>query len=161
MQQPAIDLVEAEAVDLEPLERAPAALAAVDRRSPVDLDEVAHAAQQPVGDPRRAAGAAGDLVGALGVEPDVRGCPPSARRSRASSAGAVVLEVVHDAEAVAQRRREQPEAGRRADQRERRQLEPHGPRAGPLPITRSSDAVLHRRVEDLLERPARGGGSRR
>jgi hypothetical protein len=58
-----------------------------------------------------------------------------------------------DAEAVAQRRRQQAAAGRRADQRERRQLERHDARARALPDRDRQAVVLHRRVEGLLERP--------
>ena len=44
-----------------------------------------------------------------------------------------MLEPVADAEAVAQRRREQAGAGRRADEGEWRQVEGHRPRSGALP----------------------------
>ena len=64
-----------------------------------------------------------------------------------------MLEPVADAEAVAQRRRQQPGAGRRADQRERRQVERHGARAGALAEDDRQLAVLHRRIERLLDRP--------
>ena len=65
--------------------------------------------------------------------------------------GRVVLEPRDPAEAVAQRRREQPRARRRADQREARQIEAHRARARPLPDQDVELEVLHRRVEDLLD----------
>ena len=70
----------------------------------------------------------------------------------ARSLGVVVLEPVADAEAVAQRRRQQAGAGGRADQRERRQVEGHGAGAGALAEHDRQLAVLHRRVERLLDR---------
>ena len=57
-----------------------------------------------------------------------------------------------DAEAVAQRRGEQPGARGRADQRERRQVERDDPRARALADGDRQLAVLHRRVEGLLQR---------
>jgi hypothetical protein len=57
--------------------------------------------------------------------------PSTPARGRRSARGRprVVVEPVLDAEAVAQRRRQQPGARRRADQRERRQVERDRPRA--------------------------------
>ena len=57
-----------------------------------------------------------------------------------------------EAEAVAQRRGQQARARRRADQRERRQLERHDARAGAEADGDRQLAVLHRRIERLLER---------
>jgi hypothetical protein len=93
----------------------------------LDLGEVAHPAQQPVGDARRAAGAAGDLGGAvrLGLDgEDLR----RAADDVGQVLGRVVLQPLHDAEAIAQRRGQQPGARGRADQRERRQVELDGAR---------------------------------
>ena len=98
-------------------------------------------------------------------------CPASERRwSRAPSAsistsriraerstisrqvlGAVVLEAMGDAEAVAQRRRQQAGAGGRPDQGEGRQRQGHGPCPGSLPEHHRQLAVLHRRIERLLD----------
>ena len=66
----------------------------------------------------------------------------------------VVLEPVADAEAVAQRRRQQAGAGRRADQREGRQRQGDGAGARALAEHDGQLAVLHRRVEGLLDRAA-------
>ena len=79
-----------------------------------------------------------------------------AERSTISArcSGLVVLEPVADAEAIAQRRRQQPRPGGRADQRERRQRQGHGAGAGALAEHDRQLAVLHRRVERLLDRAA-------
>ena len=65
-----------------------------------------------------------------------------------------MLESVADAEAVAQRGRQQPGAGRRPDQGERRQRQGHGAGAGALAEHHRQLVVLHRRVEGLLDRAA-------
>ena len=65
-----------------------------------------------------------------------------------------MLEPVGDAEAVAQRRRQQAGAGGRADQGEGRQRQGHGAGAGALAEHDRQLAVLHRRVERLLDRAA-------
>ena len=62
-----------------------------------------------------------------------------------------MLEPVADAEAVAQRRRQKAAAGRRPDQRERRQRQGHGARAGALAEDHRKPRILHRRVEGLLD----------
>ncbi len=58
---------------------------------------------------------------------------------------------MHDPEARPQRRRQQPGAGRRADQRERLERHLHRPRARPLADHDVELVVLHRRIEDLLD----------
>ena len=90
---------------------------------------------------------------ALGVDLD----PEDAGRAlddQRQVLGAVVLEPVGDAEAVAQRRRQQAGAGRRADQGEGRQRQGHGAGAGALAEHDRQLAVLHRRIERLLDRAA-------
>ena len=72
-------------------------------------------------------------------------------RSRASSRGLVVAEPERHSEAVAQRRGQQPGARRRADQRERRQVERQRARSRPLADDDVEAKVLERRVEDLLD----------
>ena len=57
-----------------------------------------------------------------------------------------------DAEAVAQRGRQEPRAGRRADQREGRKVDAHAPRGRALADDQVELEVLHRRVEDFLDR---------
>lgn len=64
--------------------------------------------------------------------------------------GAVKLQALHDAEALAQRRSQQARAGGRADQRERRQAEFDRPRGGSLADDDVQLIVLHRRIENFL-----------
>ena len=65
--------------------------------------------------------------------------------------GAVELQPVDDAETVAERRSEEPRAGGRADEGERRQVELEGSRGRPFPDHDVDLVVLHRRIEDLLD----------
>src|SRR5262249_35146230 len=112
----AVDLVEAVLVDLEERE-ATARGFAVDGLRPVHLREVAHAAQQPVGDARRAAAAPRDLERALGVDGDAQ----QRRRARDDARellGRIEVEAVDDAETLAQRRGDETRARRRADEGE-------------------------------------------
>ena len=64
----------------------------------------------------------------------------------------VELQAQRNAEALAQRRGDQPGAGGRADQRERRQVDADRARRRPLADHQVELAVLHRRIEDLLDR---------
>ena len=142
--------VEAGGVDFEFAERAVGDLA-VDRLVAVDMGEVAHAAQQPPGDARRAARAPRDFVGAV------------RRHADAEHAGAAVddlLELFHrieiqphrNAEAVAQRIGEQTSARGGADQREGRQIDLHRARRRPLADDEVELEILHRRIKDFLDR---------
>ena len=90
---------------------------------------------------------------ALGVDLDSED-PGGALDDQRQVLGAVMLEAVADAEAVAQRRGQQAGAGGRADQGERRQRQGHGARAGALAQHDRQLPVLHRRVEGLLDRAA-------
>ena len=64
----------------------------------------------------------------------------------------VEIEPDRNAEAVAQRRRQKPLPRGRADQREARQVDPHRARRRPLADHQVERAVLHRRIEHLLDR---------
>ena len=64
----------------------------------------------------------------------------------------VEIEPHRNAEAVAQRRREQAGARRRADQRELREIDPHRARRRPLADDEVELVVLHRGIEDFLDR---------
>ncbi len=97
--------VEAGGVDLELEQRAVGGLA-VDRRGAVDQREVAHAAQQPPGDARRAARAARDLVGAVGGHADAEHARAAVDDLLELRLG-IEIEPHRDAEAVAQRIGEQ------------------------------------------------------
>jgi hypothetical protein len=63
----------------------------------------------------------------------------------------VEIEALDDAEAVPQWRGQEARAGRRAYQRERRQVELDRARGRPLPDHDVELEVLERRVEDLLD----------
>ncbi len=83
------------------------------------------------------------------------------RTMRSSSAGGVVIEMVHDAEALAQRRGQHAGTRRRADEREalQRQLKRLRIRAA---VDDEVDLkILHRGIEKLFDDAARAGESRR
>ena len=62
--------------------------------------------------------------------------------------------MMDDSEALPERRGQQAHARRGADQRESRELQADGSRAGSAANDEIEREVLHRRVEDLLERPS-------
>ena len=80
---------------------------------------------------------------------------PSTRAPRAHDAlqfgHGVEIEPDRDAEAVAQRRREQAGARRGADQRELGEVDLHRARRRPLADDEVELEILHGRVEDLLD----------
>ena len=115
------------------------------------LGVVAHALEQPVGHARRAARAARDRARAGPVDLDAED-PGRALDDVGEVVRVVEVEPVRDAEAVAQRRREQAGARGGADQRELRQVERDDARARALADRDRQLAVLHRRIEGLLER---------
>ena len=149
-EQLAVDALEPGLVDLEQLERLARDL---DRHGAgvAHLGDVADPAEDAVRDARRPARTPRDLVrrlvGDLDAEDSGR-----ATHDRRELALLVVAEPEGHAEAVAQRRRQQPGARRRADERERRQVERQRPRAGALADDDVEPEVLERRVEDLLDR---------
>ena len=88
---------------------------------------------------------------------------PSARHADAEHARArdddqfqlllgIKIQPHRNAEAVAQRIGEQTRARRRADQRERREIDLHRARRRPLADDEVELEVLHRRIEDFLDR---------
>ncbi len=78
----------------------------------------------------------------------LRGAPDDAVHRRL----VVEIEAVDRAEAVAQGGGQEREAGRRADEREGRQVEAHRPRGRPLAERHIDRVILHRRVEHFLDR---------
>ena len=114
------------------------------------LGEIADAPQEPVDDPRRAARAPGDLERALGVDLDLEE-PGRARDDLRELRGRIELEACDDAEAVAQRIGEHSGACRRADQRERRQVELDAARRRTFADHDVDLEILERRIEDLLD----------
>ena len=77
----------------------------------------------------------------------MRGAP----HDRGQFARRVELQSLHDAEAVAQRRGQQPGAGGRADQGEWRQVELDRARGRTFTDHDVDLEVLHRRIQDLLD----------
>jgi hypothetical protein len=108
----------------------------VDRAVALDVGVVTDASQQPVGDTRGPARPAGDLRAPSSVT-RCRAAAPNDARSL-ELVDLVVLEVCREPEAVAQRCRDQPGAGRRADQGERGRSNRIERAPGPLPTTMSS-----------------------
>ena len=118
----------------------------------VDLGVVAHAPQEPVDDARRGPPAPGDrhggLVGDLDPE-DPRRAPDDGHEVLVG----VEVEAVDGPEAIAQRAADPPGARRGPDDREGPQGQAERARRGPLADHHVEGVVLHRRVEDLLDRP--------
>ena len=145
-----VQAVQAQLVDLELGER-PIGDRGVDLGACRHRGEVAHPAQQPARDPRRAAGAPRDLDRAVPGQRQAedRG---AAHDDRLELGVIVEMQAREDAEAVAQRRGQQAGAGGRADQGERRQVDPHRARRRPLADHQVELELLQRRIEDLLDR---------
>ena len=107
-------------------------------------------AEQAVRDARRAARAPRQFLRGLKVEADAK----NARRpydDLFDVGWRVEIQAMHDPEPSTERRRQQPRARRRADERER--LERHLDRARRRPAADHDVEleVLHRRIEDLLD----------
>ncbi|KAG0926324.1 hypothetical protein G6F31_018429 [Rhizopus arrhizus] len=102
LQQAPIELVEALRVNLQHLHRG-LRDSLVDVATGLDLGIVAHAAQQAVGDTRRATRAARDLASAIGGAVDAEDAGRAAH-DPGQLFDAVELQALDDAEAVAQRR---------------------------------------------------------
>ena len=118
----------------------------------LDHGEIAHPAQQPPGDARRAARAPGDLVGAVVGEREAEHARAARARCPRSSADRVEIQPDRDAETVAQRRRQQARAGGGADQRERREVDLDRARRRALADDQVELEILHRGIEDFLHR---------
>src|SRR5919201_3846788 len=151
VEQLAVGALEADRVHLVQLERLEWDLER-DRSLVPDLGDVADPAQDPVRHPRRATGAGGDLVRRLVDDLDPED-PGRAADDQRELGRLVVAEPERHAEAVAERRRQETGARRRADEREGRQVERERARRGPLADDDVEPEVLERRVEDLLHRP--------
>ena len=115
------------------------------------MGEVAHAAQQAAGDARGAAAAAGDFVRAVVGDRGIEQLGGAADDLLELGDG-VEIEPDRDAEAVAQRGGEQAGAGRRADERELGEVDADAARRRAFADHQVERAVLHRRVEDFLDR---------
>ena len=114
------------------------------------LRKVAHAPEQPIGDARRAARAPGELRGSGLDDRDIQnaGRPDDDFPQVGFS---IEIEAVHDAETRSQRRRQQPRAGRGADQREF--LERHFDRARPRSLADHDVelVVFHRGIQNFFD----------
>ena len=116
-----------------------------------DFGVVAHAAQQAVGDPRRAAGALGQRARAGRLEFDLeRG--GGSDDDLFELVGAVEIKALDHAEAVAQRRRDHRVARRRADQREGLDRELDAARGGSAADHHEELEILHRRIKHFFGR---------
>src|SRR5215210_5096352 len=137
-------------VDFEQVERI-ARQCRVDVALAAHLGEVPHAPEQAVGHARGSARAGGDGARALLVVCDAEDAGRAAD-DRREVLDVVEVEAVGDAEAVAQGRGDQPGTRGRPDKGERRELEGVHARARPLTHGDRQAAVLHGRVEGLLDR---------
>src|SRR5581483_6988265 len=114
-----------------------------------DLGDVAHAPQDPVRDARRAARACGDELGRIAVDLDAEDVRRAAD-DRRQLLGLVQVEPEREPEAISERRGEQTGPRRRADERERRQVERERARRRPLADDDVEPEVLERGIQDLL-----------
>ena len=144
-----VNLVEAVAVDVECFEGI-ACYLHVDGAGALDLCEVAHAAQQGVGDTGGATAAAGNLGGRLMVARHAEDVG-RAGDDAGEDVGVVVLEVHVDAEAGAERCGEHAAARGGADEREGVEVDLYAACRGSL-VDHDVDAVvLHGGVQVFLD----------
>src|SRR5262245_24774368 len=123
----------------------------IDRGCARDQRKVTHPAQQPAGNARRAARPAGDLVRAVGGHADAEHARAAVDDLFELTFG-IKIESHWDAEAVTQRISEQTGAGGRTDQRKGGEIDLDRARGGSLADDEVELKVLHRRIEDLLDR---------
>ena len=117
----------------------------------LDHREIHHSAQQPPGDPWRAARAARNLHRAGTVGRHIQQ-PRVARHDLVQLFDLVKLKPRRNAEAVTQRRRQKPKPRGRPDQREGLQLDPHRARGGPGPDHQIKLEIFQRRIKHLFHR---------
>src|SRR5262245_28155255 len=115
------------------------------------MGEVAHAAQKAARDAWRAAGAARDLVGAVGRNADAENARAAIDDLFELSLG-IEIEPHRNAETVAQRVGQQAGAGGGANQRERREIDLDRTCRRALADNQVELKILHRRVQDFLDR---------
>ena len=124
----------------------------VKRAATAHLGEIAHTPQQPQGDARRAAAATGQAIQcALG------NATHALQAGRAAQdldefRRAIEAQMVRDAEAIAQRLREQAWTRGRANERERLERHRHHARVHPAVDCEVDAEVLHRGIDVLLDR---------
>ncbi len=115
------------------------------------MGEVAHPAQQPAGDARRAARAPRDLVGAVGRHADAEHARAAIDDELELGLG-IEVEPHRDAETVAQRVGEEAGARCRPHQGELGEIDLHRTRRRPRPDDQVELKILHRGIEDFLHR---------
>ncbi|MNY28711.1 hypothetical protein D3C86_1627030 [compost metagenome] len=115
------------------------------------MGKIAHPLQQAVRDTRRSARTHADLARSFTHNADLQnvGC---AADDVAELIDGIKLQPADDTETVAQRRREQPDARRGADQGKWRQVKAHGACTRPLADDNIKGKVLHRWVQHLFHR---------
>src|SRR4029077_7318844 len=145
-----IHLVEPNDVDVEELERA-VGERACHALCAFDHGKVANASEQAPGNARGAARAPGDLVRAVIGEREANHAG-AARDNALQLFGSVEIEPDRNAETIAQRSGEEPGAGRRADQGESGEVDLHRARRRPGADDEVELEILHRRIENLLDR---------
>ena len=128
------------------------AVVLVDDPVAVHLGVVADALQQAIDDARRASAATGDRAGRLGIDRHVEDLGRALDDLGQLVLG-VEIEPVGRPETVTQRGADATRSGRGPDDGERLQAEPQAPRARSLADHHVEREVLHRRIEDLLDRP--------
>src|ERR1700722_8851886 len=147
-EQVAVDVVEAVLVNAEH-GQCVAGHGQIDEPFGADFGEIAHAAQQAIGDARGAAAAAGNFGAAGFVHADAqdfRGTIDDQQQIFRR----IKFQAMNDAEARAQRGHDQPGAGGGADQGEAIQLVGMHARAGPLADDQVDAKILHGGIEDFF-----------
>src|SRR5215471_8664154 len=113
--------------------------------------KVANAAEQPTCHPRRSARAARDLMRAFWCERQ-REQPRPAPHDLLELRHVVEFEPDRNTEPLPERCGEEPGARRGADQGEAREVDTYRARSGSLADNEIELKVLHRRIEDFLDR---------
>ena len=139
-----VERVEPEMVDLQPVERLVCHLPC-DNAVCRHLRKIAHAAKDAVGDTRRAAAAAGDLLRPVVLNAYAEDTG-AALNDAAELLRRIQLQTENDTEAVAQRRGKLAGACCRADERKFRQIEPNGVCGRSLANDDVDGEVLHRGI---------------
>ncbi len=111
---------------------------------------VAHPAEEPVGDARRAAAPPGKLPQGLPLHVQLHELGVG-QQDLVQGLGSVELDVLGDPEPAAHRAGEKADAGRGADQRERLDGDGHRPGVGALVDGDVHFEIFHRRVKVLLD----------
>src|SRR5579885_2601867 len=115
-----------------------------------DFGEVARAAEQPVGDARRSAAAAGDFLAAGLIHFDIQDLRRTANDDK-QIFRLIKIEPMNDAESRAKRRGDEASARGGADQREMAERKRMNTRTGPLADDEIDAKILNGRIENFLD----------